>query len=61
MLIVRRAVLRYELYDPKTKKLVVKYKSINPDKKRRGELLGERKIWSIANEAIKGIKDRVAI
>lgn len=50
MLTIRRAILKYELYDSETKKFIVKYKSINPDKKRGGKTLGEREIWSLAGD-----------
>lgn len=55
---VRRCTLRYEVWDEEEKRWKERFKSINPFKKRRPKpvSLGEREIWNLSEEIVKGLK-----
>jgi len=55
---VRRAKLRYEVWDSERRRWTLKYKSINPDKKRGKPTLGESALVKRVEEEVKNAKKR---
>jgi len=49
---IRRVTLRYELWDPEVRRWVIKFKSINQSKERKGVPLSEQEIWEKAGEEV---------
>jgi len=55
---VRRAKLRYEVWDPERRRWTLKYKAINPDKKRKGNTLGESALIKRVEGEMRNAKKR---
>jgi len=52
---IRRATLKYDIFDEEANKWRTKYRSVNPLKKRggKGVSLGEQEIWIKAEKVLK--------